>query len=104
MGIPKKGSREIVVDKVAYHWRVRSRPTYDQALASGPLLLAIEQVETKGTVLIVRLPDVHPRNWFSLPSPGVTPSRVAACIRRALRTGWKPAVRGQQFHMKTPPR
>ncbi|PWU08547.1 MAG: hypothetical protein C5B50_29315 [Verrucomicrobia bacterium] len=103
MSIPKKGSREIVVHRIAYRWRVRSRPTYDQALGSAPLLLAIEPISTKGTVLIVHLPDVHPRNWFTLPSPSVTPSRVANYIRRALRAGWKPATPGQQFHMETQP-
>ena len=101
MSIPKKSSRRVLVDKVEFRWRVRSRPTYDQALAVGPLILAVEQAEGRGSVLLVELPQAHPSNWMQKPAPGVTPRVVAGYIRQALAAGWQPWVRGAQFHLQT---
>ena len=100
MSIPKKGSRQVVVDQVEVRWRVRSRPTYDQALAVSPLIMAVEQAETRGSVLIVELPQSHPSNWMNKPAPGVTPVVVAGLIRQALTAGWQPSVRGPQFYLQ----
>jgi hypothetical protein len=100
MSIPKKGSRQVVVDEVEFRWRVRSRPTYDQALAASPLILAVEQTERRGSVLIVDLPQPHPSNWMQKPAPGVTPVVVAGYIRQALTAGWQPAVRGAQLQLQ----
>ena len=101
MSMPKKGSRQVVVDKVDFRWRIRSRPTYDQALISSPLILAVEQAETRGSVLIINLPQSHPSNWMKKPAPGVTPVVVASYIRRALAAGWRPTVRGVQFRLQS---
>ena len=99
MSIPKKGSRQIVVDDIEFRWRVRSRPTYDQAITSSPLVLAVEQAGSRGSVLVVELPQAHPSNWMHKPSPGVTPQIVTRYIRDALTAGWKPSVRGAQFRL-----
>ena len=99
MSIPKKASRQIVVDDIEFRWRVRSRPTYDQAVTASPLVLAIEQTDCRGSVLVVELPQAHPSNWMHKPSPGVTPQTVAGYIRTALTAGWKPSVRGAQFRL-----
>jgi hypothetical protein len=99
MSIPKKGSRRVVVDDIEYRWRVRSRPTYDQALGDASLLLAIEQAGRRGAVLVVTLSQPHPSNWMLKPSEAVTPARVAEYIRKALSDGWCPAVSGAQFLM-----
>ena len=100
MSIPKKGSRCVAVGKVEYRWRVRSRPTYCQALGWSPLTLAVEQANSRGSVLVVDLPLPHPSNWMQIPSSGVTPAVVAALIRQALKAGWQPQVRGPQFRFE----
>jgi hypothetical protein len=100
MSIPKKGSRQVVVGKIAYRWRVRSRPTYCQALTWSPLTLAVEQAQSPGSVLVIDLPQLHPSNWFQKPSSGVTPAVVATYIRQALKAGWQPSVRGAQFYLE----
>jgi hypothetical protein len=104
MSISRKGSRHIVVDDIEFRWRVRSRPTYDQNIASSPLVLAVEQTGCRGSVLVIELPQAHPSNWMHKPSPGVTPQAVAKYIRDALKAGWKSSVRGPQFriHMVAP--
>jgi hypothetical protein len=99
MSIPRKGSRLVVVDDVEYRWRVRSRPTYCQALTWSSLALAVEQVGRRGSVLLVDLAQAHPSNWMQQPAPGVTPVAVARHIRQALRAGWKPDVPGTQFRL-----
>jgi hypothetical protein len=35
MALGRKGSRTIVVDGVAYRWRLRRRPTYSRAVRLG---------------------------------------------------------------------
>ena len=99
MSIPKKHSRRVVVDDVEYRWRVRGRPTYDQALTTQPLILAVEQCGKPGSVLVVELAQSHPSNWMRVAASGVTPSVVAHHIRMALRSGWRPACKGPQFLM-----
>jgi hypothetical protein len=83
MSIPKKNSRRVVVDDVEYRWRVRGRPTYDQALTAKPLILAVEQCGKRGSVLVVELAQSHPSNWMKVAASGVTPAVVADHIRTA---------------------
>ncbi|AYG78207.1 hypothetical protein DWB77_00314 [Streptomyces hundungensis] len=97
MALPKKGSRRIVVDGVAYRWRVRRRPTYDQGMSWSPLIYAVEHTEAAGTTLIVRTDRPHPGNWMSeLTSPAL-PSSVAAAIQTARAKGWAPEAPGSPF-------
>ena len=77
MSIPKKGSRQVVVDKVEFRWRVRSRLTYDQALAVSPLILAVELSESRGSVLTVDLPQAHQQ----LDAEASTRSDAGCCSR-----------------------
>jgi hypothetical protein len=99
MSIPKKNSRRVIVDDVEYRWRVRGRPTYDQALTTGRLILAVEQCEKRGSVLVVELAQSHPSNWMQEAASGVTPAVVTGHIRTALKLGWSPACKGPQFLM-----
>ncbi|MEU1179286.1 hypothetical protein ABZ464_16840 [Streptomyces sp. NPDC005820] len=46
MALVRKGSRRIVVDGTAHHWRLRGRPTYFQALAWAPCTFAVEHADT----------------------------------------------------------
>jgi hypothetical protein len=100
MAIPKKGSRNIVVDGVGYRWNVRRRPTYDQEIGNSPFILAVEHAEESGQVLIVHLPQPHPA-WFLHTDSviPVKPSDVESHIREALAAGWKPTEPGKSFEM-----
>jgi hypothetical protein len=97
MAILKKGSRRIVVDGRSFRWRVRHRPTYDQALCASRLILAAEAANGLGSKLVVVLPQVHPSSWMGYPSQPVLPSQVAHYIRQAVGGGWKPTQSGKPF-------
>ncbi|MEU7584850.1 hypothetical protein AB0A95_00965 [Micromonospora sp. NPDC049230] len=102
MALTRKGSRLITVDGIVYRWRVRGKPTYDQALCERPLTFAIEQADRKGSVLLVSMPQNHPSNWFGGPPVPVLPSTVAAVVRRALAEGWRPGEPAAAFHVTVP--
>ncbi|SCL22355.1 hypothetical protein GA0074692_1379 [Micromonospora pallida] len=99
MALVKKGSRLITVDGTAYRWRVRGRPTYAQGLCERPLAVAVEQVDCKGRLLLVSMPQDHPSNWIGGPAAPVLPSTVAVIVRRALAEGWQPTRPGTAFHL-----
>ncbi|WP_171166438.1 hypothetical protein [Streptomyces sp. I05A-00742] len=99
MAMPRKGSRRITVDGIAYRWRVRHRPTYDQAVAGAPLTYAVEQAESPGTTLVVTAEGTRPDGWFGAPSVVVTPSTVAEVVRTARSRGWTPERPGPSFHL-----
>lgn len=102
MALVKKGSRLITIDGVTYRWRVRGRPTYAQGLCGRPLTVAVEQVDYKGRVLLVGMPQDHPSNWIGGSALPVLPSAVAAIVRKALAEGWQPTKPGTAFHMTAP--
>ncbi|MFF3439817.1 hypothetical protein [Streptosporangium sp. NPDC002721] len=97
MAIPKKGSRLITVDGVAYRWRVRHKPTYSQGNAWGPLTFAVEPADGSGRVLLVSLPCSRPDAWLGERSMTIRPALVTATIRRALDHGWDPRRTGSAF-------
>lgn len=97
MALPKKGSRRIVVDGVAYRWTVRGRPTYDQGMCWSPLTFAVEHVESPGTTLVVRTNQPHPGNWTGRLTSPVLPSDVAGAIQTARADGWTPELPGSPF-------
>lgn len=87
MTIPKRGSRQIVVDGIAFRWRVRARPTYAQANAWSPLTVA---VEGEGTgVLVLVFDGARPDNWMHASASVATPSAIAAAVRGAVAAGWE---------------
>ncbi|WP_433353304.1 hypothetical protein ACQP25_08245 [Microtetraspora malaysiensis] len=73
---------------VAYRWRVRHKPTYDQGNGWSPMTFAVELAEKPGNVLLVTLPYARPDNWLLEQSMSVRPALVAQCIRRAISEGW----------------
>ncbi|MEV6426421.1 hypothetical protein [Nocardia sp. NPDC051463] len=97
MTLPKKGARRIVVDGVAYRWRVRRRPTYMQAIALMRLTFAVEHADCPGSTLVVETSHAHSRNWMGIPPVSVRPADVAASIRLGLARGWKPSSPGSPF-------
>nr|WP_084715061.1 hypothetical protein [Streptacidiphilus jeojiense] len=106
MTLTGRGSRRIVVDDVAYRWRVRRRPTYSQSNGWGQQSYAVEHETNPGTTLVVETGRAHPGNWFNLTSAPIRPAQVAGNIRQALAQGWKPEAPGSPFflhpHADTP--
>ncbi|MFI1965835.1 hypothetical protein ACH429_17285 [Streptomyces pathocidini] len=99
MTLGRKGSRRIVVDGIAYRWRLRRRPTYFQALAWTPCAYAVEHADVPGTTLVVVTDQPHPSNWFGREAQPVLPSDVAQAIQLALREGWTPTAPGSPFSL-----
>ncbi|QLE70533.1 hypothetical protein FGW37_01960 [Streptomyces rectiverticillatus] len=97
MALPRKGSRRIVVDGVAYRWRVRRRVTYGQGMGWSLLAYAVEHAESPGTTLVVRTGRPHPGNWIRRPAPPVLPAHVSAAVRAARARGWTPEAPGPPF-------
>ncbi|NUP31021.1 MAG: hypothetical protein HOU01_04820 [Streptomycetaceae bacterium] len=99
MAIAKAGSRRIVVDSVAYRWRLRGRPSYCQALGWTPCAYAVALEADPGAVLVVLTAGPHPSNWVGRRGSPVLPSDVARAVRVALERGWEPGVAGAQFRL-----
>ncbi len=96
MALTQRGSRPIVVDGIEYRWQVRRRPSYCQGIGA-PLTFAVELPGAHGVVLVVRADAARPDNWIGSRSAVIRPAQVAACIRAALRGGWRPAQPGPAF-------
>jgi hypothetical protein len=84
MALPRKGSRRIVVEGVAYRW------------FGSTAALTAHHEEQPGSMLIVPLG----RTWIA---PPPLPSEVADLIRQALRQGWRPTEIGPPFRLPQPP-
>lgn len=97
MAIPKRGSRNIVVNGESYRWYMRRKPTYRQGLCEEVMSFAIEHAEVKGSVLIAELPQYHPGNWRGAEIVPLVPANVARCIQTALARGWQPKQPGKTF-------
>jgi hypothetical protein len=97
VALGKKGSRRIVIDGTVYRWRLRSRPTYDQAMCWSPCTYAVECADRSGAVLVVTTDQPHPGNWIGRPFRPVLPTDVERAIRTALVHGWMPGQPGSPF-------
>jgi hypothetical protein len=84
MALPRKGSRRIVVEGVAYRWF----GTWDA--------LRVQHEEQPGALLIVPLG----RTWLA---PPPMPSEVADLIRQGLQRGWRPTEAGPALTLPQPP-
>ncbi|GAA2334332.1 hypothetical protein OG879_11555 [Streptomyces caniferus] len=103
MAIPKKDSRPLTVDGVAYRWSIRRKPTYAQGTCRGTLSIAAQLAHAPGSVAVLRTPHPHPANWLGAPAPTVRPAAVAHAIRSALHRGWQPNEPGRPFLLDLPP-
>jgi hypothetical protein len=99
MALNHKGSRRIIVDRVAYRWRLRRKPTYSQALCWSPLTYAVEHADNSGSTLVVTTNQAHSNNWFERESQPVLPCDVNQAIRLALSRGWSPTAPGSPFQL-----
>lgn len=106
--MPRKGTRRIVVDGVPYRWRHRARITCAQGAMpwGGPLTCTIERESGPGRLLVVTFGDRRPQDYccpYCTPAgplpEGITPSRVAEAIRRALTEGWNPDGPSGRFEL-----
>ena len=98
MATRKTGSRRLVVDGVAYLWRIRKRATYSQAdYCNGTLNVAVELAERPGTLLVLNTDRPHPANWGTDRVVPIRPSDVAGWVREALAAGWVPSQPGPQI-------
>lgn len=97
MTLPKKGSRQIVVDGDRYRWYVRRKPTYSQSLTLTQLTVAVEHFAHPGTTLIVEMPQPHPSHWMNYPVVPLLPSDIERIIRLGLAKGWQPTKLGSSF-------
>ena len=100
MAMPKKGSRSIVVDAVAYRWGIRGRETRAHTQGETNLIIAVEPItEGKGVYCPLIVDTSTPRPVLEAGDVPVfvTPAVVEAYIRLALKSGWKPTETGKPF-------
>ena len=103
MALAVKGSRPIVVDGVAYRWKVRRKSSYTQMLGHSNLTFAVERPGVSGQVLMVDTGRIRAdAALFPDYDAAVTPSRVAEAIRAALVAGWAPEKPGSPFWASSP--
>jgi hypothetical protein len=104
MSLPKTGSRRIVVDGVAYRWRVRPRPSTSQSDFGDRLTLAVEREGAGGAILVISVNAPRPDSpSSSRPKPTVVmPADVARYVRAARESGWAPGTPGSPFHLSVP--
>jgi len=105
MATRKTGSRRIVVDGVAYRWRIRNRATPLQTgigVCHGRLHMAVELANEPRSVLVVFTNRTHPRDIDTFPSDvtPVRPADVAGWVREAVAAGWAASEPGPQFHLR----
>jgi hypothetical protein len=101
MAFPKAGSRRILIDGVAYCWRIRRKPTRLQAdYGSGRLHVAVQLASAAGTTLELFTDRPHPGDWATSKVTPVLPSDVAIWVRHAIALGWQPGRRGPQAYFR----
>ena len=103
MALPRKGSRKIVVDGLAYRWYIRPRPTHSdwERIESPRLTVAIERDDTPHkTRLILLIPVARPDSGEK-PAGVVLPADMAFYIREALQNGWLADQAGSPWTFET---
>ncbi|MDI1436910.1 hypothetical protein [Polyangium sorediatum] len=103
MTIPRKGRRVVRVGDTDYAFRIRKKPTYNQAAFQTSMTLAIlPRDAVSGSVLMVDLVVSRPDNWLSPHQTAVTPAMVREMIAGALASGWQPFHATAPFFYKYP--
>ena len=88
MATRKTGSRQIVVDGIAYRWRIRRQATSMQAdYGTRRLHVAVERADNPGALLVLFTDRPHPHDWSTIHAAPVLPPDVARWIRQTLQTG-----------------
>jgi hypothetical protein len=91
MAIPSKGTRRIVVDGVAYRWRVAyDRSAWDKGLLSD-VRIVVQAVDPPGQLLLADFTGGY-KTGDALSNP-FTPGFVRMLILAGIDKGWRPQVR-----------
>jgi len=103
MTLPRKGSRKIVVDGLAYRWYIRPRPTNWEAEGHGivSLTVAIERDDTPNKTRLILSVPVTRHDSGEKPAGVVLPADVARYIREALQNGWLADQAGSPWNFET---
>ncbi len=110
MAMPKKGSRSLVVDGRKYRWCVRRTEDDTAWNAYGmqaTLTVAVEDFYYPQSMLCISYEcgfpygkaSARPRWVDTGQVMEVTPQRVAALIREALKQGWDPQAQTADFKL-----
>ncbi len=102
MALPKKGTRLIEVDGIAYRWLIRGKPTYSQGNAWAPMTVAIELSLKARQSLVVELSDTRPDSWLEASSAQIKSAQVAELIRLGLAHGWQPSKPRPPYVLRVP--
>ena len=101
MAIPKKGTRKITVNDLAFRWLIRRKATYGQTdYGIGKLHVAVELEENPGTSLFIFTDRKHPKDYGAEKINPVKPSDISNWIKQALEIGWNPLKSGNPFRTK----
>lgn len=99
MALRKVGSRRLIVDGLAFRWRIRRRATNSQMdYGHGTLHIAVQLEKDGGALLVLFTDRPHPKDCVEKPIVPVRPSDVANWIGQAIQAGWDPSKPGPQFH------
>lgn len=101
MAISKKYSRPIVVDGVAYRWKIDPEPSASEFDYAGSMVAYVQLAENPCSVLCVQC-GLRSENILGAPGVVVTPRRIAAAIRAAIIAGWTPAEPGAPLNIHLP--
>ncbi len=87
MTLPRKKSRTITVDGVRYRWLVTPVNEHHE------LQVFVEHADGQGQCLR----HVRSQIYSTAGIPSMTPRYIAALVRQALASGWRPSVPGHDF-------
>ena len=87
MAVPKKYSRRIVVDGIAYRWRVPPEPNYDQGHFGGLWVTVWREDEPHHPLWLHG--GARPDNLHGAVGVVITPRHVAEAIRACVARGWQ---------------
>jgi len=99
LAIPKKGSRKIIVNEIAFRWLIRRKTIYSKLdYGIGKLHVAVELFEQPKSTLIIYSDRPHPHNVGRPKVIPITPSDIQKWIQEALILKWDPYKSGPQFY------
>lgn len=100
MGLIKKGSRQITINRVVYRWRYPRKPNQNHEDGYPGIIVTVQRLDCEyGSILAINFERIHMNACYFEPefSKPILPSEVALCIREAIKAGWKSQKSGKQF-------
>ncbi|MCA9109343.1 MAG: hypothetical protein KDA52_05320 [Planctomycetaceae bacterium] len=95
MAMPKKGTRLVTVEGVAYRWRLSNH----SALCVADREIIVELSINPSSTLVVKATEID-RDFGDDYHYEVTPALIETGIKKALSQGWHPDKRGT-FNLKS---